>query len=73
MAIIASLIAVLYGLYTMSWIYKQSPGSDKMKEISDAIAEGAKAYLNRQYTTIAMVGVVLLVIIILKRSAILLH
>ena len=63
MAIIASLIAVLYGLYTMSWIYKQSPGSDKMKEISDAIAEGAKAYLNRQYTTIAMVGVVLLVII----------
>ena len=63
MAIGASIIAVLYGLYTMTWIYKQSPGSDKMKEISDAIAEGAKAYLNRQYTTIAMVGVVLLVVI----------
>ena len=63
MAIGASIIAVLYGLYTMTWIYKQSPGSDKMKEISDAIAEGAKAYLNRQYTTIAMVGIVLLVII----------
>ncbi len=63
MAIGASIIAVLYGLYTMTWIYKQSPGSDKMKEISDAIAEGAKAYLNRQYTTIAMVGVVLLIVI----------
>jgi len=63
MAIGASIIAVLYGLYTMTWIYKQSPGSDKMKEISDAIAEGASAYLNRQYATIGMVGVVLLVVI----------
>ena len=63
LAIGASIIAVLYGLYTMTWIYKQSPGSDKMKEISDAIAEGASAYLNRQYTTIASVGVVLLIVI----------
>ena len=63
MAIGASIIAVLYGLYTMTWIYKQSPGSDKMKEISDAIAEGASAYLNRQYATIGMVGVVLLAVI----------
>ncbi len=63
MAIGASILAVLYGLYTMNWIYKQSPGSDKMKEISDAIAEGASAYLNRQYTTIAMVGIILLVVI----------
>ena len=63
MAIAASLIAVLYGLFTMSWIYKQSPGSDKMKEISDAIAEGATAYLNRQYTAISIVGLVLLIVI----------
>jgi len=63
MAIGASIIAVLYGLYTMTWIYKQSPGSDKMKEISDAIAEGASAYLNRQYAAIGMVGVVLLAVI----------
>lgn len=59
-----SIIAVIYGLITINWINKQSSGSDKMKEISDAIAEGAKAYLNRQYSTIAMVGVVLLVVII---------
>jgi len=63
MATGASIIAVLYGLYTMTWIYKQSPGSDKMKEISDAIAEGASAYLNRQYAAIGMVGVVLLAVI----------
>ncbi len=59
-----SVLAVIYGLVTINWINKQSPGSDKMKEISDAIAEGAKAYLNRQYSTIAIVGVVLLVVII---------
>ena len=63
MAIGASIAAVLYGLFTMTWIYKQSPGTDKMKEISDAISEGAKAYLNRQYTTIGMVGIILLVVI----------
>ncbi len=63
LAIGASLIAVVYGIISINWINKQDPGSDKMKEISDAVAEGAKAYLNRQYTTIGMVGVVLLVII----------
>ena len=68
MAIGASIIAVLYGLYTMTWIYKQSPGSDKMKEISDAIAEGASAYLNRQYTAIGVVGAILLVIISIALS-----
>ncbi len=62
-AIMTSVIAVLYGLLTIAWINKQSAGSDKMKEISDAITQGARAYLNRQYTTISMVGVVLLVLI----------
>jgi len=52
----------------MTWIYKQSPGSDKMKEISDAIAEGASAYLNRQYTAIGIVGAILLVIISIALS-----
>ncbi len=63
LAISASIIAVLYGLFTITWINKQPTGNDKMKEISNAIAQGANAYLNRQYSTIAMVGVVLLVII----------
>ena len=63
LAIGASIVAVLYGLITITWINKQSAGTDKMKEISDAIAQGAGAYLNRQYTTIGIVGLVLLVII----------
>ncbi|ABL01891.1 V-type H(+)-translocating pyrophosphatase [Candidatus Ruthia magnifica str. Cm (Calyptogena magnifica)] len=63
LAISASIIAVLYGLFTIIWINKQPAGSDKMKEISDAITQGANAYLNRQYSTIAIVGVVLLIII----------
>ncbi len=63
LAIAASIIAVLYGLFIISWINKQSAGNDKMKEIADAIAQGASAYLNRQYTTISIVGVLLLVVI----------
>jgi len=63
LAMASSIIAVLYGMISITWINSQSPGSDKMKEISDAIAEGAKAYLNRQYITIGMVGFVLFVII----------
>lgn len=62
-SIVVSIIAVIYGLITISWINKQPAGSDKMREISDAIAEGAKAYLNRQYSTIGMVGVVLFIVI----------
>jgi len=45
------------------WIVKQSPGSDKMQSISAAITEGANAYMNRQYSTIAVVGIVLFVVV----------
>ncbi|NYT52587.1 MAG: sodium-translocating pyrophosphatase [Candidatus Vesicomyosocius endoextente] len=63
LAISASIVAVLYGLLTITWINKQPLGNDKMKEISNAIAQGASAYLNRQYSTIAIAGVILLIII----------
>ena len=57
----ASIIGILFALYLTSWIMKMPAGNDRMQQISAAVQEGAMAYLNRQYTTIAMVGVVVLV------------
>ena len=52
-------LGVLYALVTAAWVSKQSAGSERMQEISDAIKEGATAFLNREYKTVAVVMVVL--------------
>ncbi len=64
-AIGCGVLAVLYGLVTSRQVLSASPGNDKMQEIAAAIQEGAKAYLGRQYRTIAIVGVIVAVILFL--------
>ena len=61
LVIAAGALGVLYGLVQTAALMKASTGNDKMREIAAAIQEGASAYLRRQYTTIAMVGVVILI------------
>jgi len=59
----AGVLAILFGVITTQWVLKQPAGSSRMQEISAAIQEGAKAYMDRQYMTIGAVGVVLAIVL----------
>ena len=60
-AIICGLGAIAYGIFSIRWIIALPQGNDQMKEIANAVQEGASAYLNRQYSTISIVGLILFI------------
>ena len=62
-ALVCAVVAILYGIFSMRWILSRPAGNERMQEIAAAVQEGAGAYLNRQYSAIGLVGVILLVII----------
>jgi K(+)-stimulated pyrophosphate-energized sodium pump len=63
-ALLCAIVAILYGIFSIKWILAKPTGNEKMRGIAAAIQEGASAYLNRQYTTIAIVGTILFVVIL---------
>ncbi len=62
-ALLCAGIALVYGAVSVKWILAKATGNERMREIAAAVQEGAKAYLNRQYTTIGLAGIVLLILI----------
>ena len=62
-ALLTAVVAITYGILLSRWILKQPSGSDQMRAIAEAIQQGAKAFLRRQYRSVAIVAVVLTVVI----------
>ncbi|GAB4390525.1 MAG: sodium-translocating pyrophosphatase [Thermodesulfovibrionales bacterium] len=62
--LICGALGVLYALMTAAWVSKQDAGSQRMQEISGAVSEGARAFLAREYKTVALAGIVLFILMI---------
>ncbi len=62
-AIVSALAGIAYGSYLTVWVFRREPGNTEMQRIAQAIQEGARAYLNRQYRAIGIVAAVLILIL----------
>jgi len=62
-ALVCAIIAIVYGAVSIQWILSRPAGNARMQEIAAAIQQGAQAYLNRQYSTISVVGIILFIIL----------
>src|SRR5918998_5122906 len=62
-ALACAVAALLYGAFSIKWVLAQPSGNERMREIAAAIQQGAQAYLNRQYTTISVVGILLFIVL----------
>jgi K(+)-stimulated pyrophosphate-energized sodium pump len=63
LSLLCAVGAIIYGLISIKWVLAKPSGNDRMQEIASAIQQGAQAYLNRQYSTIFMVGIIILLVI----------
>ena len=63
-ALACGVVSLLYGIYAVRSVFAASTGSERMQEIAAAVQEGARAYLNRQYITIGIVGIVIFAILV---------
>jgi len=68
-ALVCAIGALVYGIQSVKWVLAKDAGNERMQEIASAVQEGASAYLNRQYTTIAIVGVAIGVVIFFTLGA----
>src|SRR3989339_100193 len=64
-ALLPAIAAIVYGVILIAWISRQPAGSDRMQAIAKAIQEGARAYLKRQYRTVALVAVAVFVLLLI--------